>query len=222
MIDNIIPMTIGLVLAFILGALWGLSRHEWLYCRVGAHLLLRMREAMKSLGIEEWKIDKTQEYIGSVVIPPYIPMPTPPTVKDDLMEPVKWSEEDEKMLDTVIEDIVKLVGPYVCYHKDVDWLKSLKDRVQPQKECYNPYKIVVESIAEMCKHYDKTSHSDLRDFYDNVKVKCNDAKEYDSLYPQSQWKPSNEQMKALNEAIYHVDDSIATQIAMLIGDLKKL
>ena len=64
---------------------------------------------------------------------------------------------------------------------------------------YNPYKEVVESIAEMCKHYDKASHSGLRDFYDNVKVKCKDAKEYDSLYPQNRWKPSDEQMEALKD-----------------------
>ena len=33
---------------------------------------------MKSLGIEEWQIDKAQEYMGSVIIPPHIPMPKPP------------------------------------------------------------------------------------------------------------------------------------------------
>jgi len=82
MTDYTIPMIIGMTLAFTLGAgfgaLWGLSRHEWLYCRVTAHLAWRMREAMKSLGIDEWKIDKAQEYMGSVVIPPHIPMPQPP------------------------------------------------------------------------------------------------------------------------------------------------
>ena len=81
MTDYTIPMIIGMTLAFALGAafgaLWGLSRHEWLYCRVTAHLTWRMREAMKSLGIQEWKIDKAQEYMGSVVIPPHIPMPEP-------------------------------------------------------------------------------------------------------------------------------------------------
>ena len=81
MTDYTIPMIIGMTLAFTLGAgfgaLWGLSRHEWLYCRVTAHLTWRMREAMKSLGIEEWQIDKAQEYIGSVIIPPHIPMPEP-------------------------------------------------------------------------------------------------------------------------------------------------
>ena len=81
MTDYTIPMMIGMTLAFALGAglggLWGLSRHEWLYCRVTAHLTWRMREAMKSLGIEEWQIDKAQEYMGSAIIPPHIPMPEP-------------------------------------------------------------------------------------------------------------------------------------------------
>ena len=81
MTDYTIPMIIGMTLAFMLGAafgaLWGLSRHEWLYCRVTAHLTWKMREAMKSLGIDEWQIDKAQEYMGSVVIPPHIPMPEP-------------------------------------------------------------------------------------------------------------------------------------------------
>jgi hypothetical protein len=81
MTDYTIPMIIGMTLAFTLGAvfgaLWGLSRHEWLYCRVTAHLTWRMREAMKSLGIDEWKIDKAQEYMGSAIIPPHIPTPEP-------------------------------------------------------------------------------------------------------------------------------------------------
>ena len=40
--------------------------------------------------------------------------------------------------------------------------------------------------------------------------------------PQSTWKPSEEQIEALNRAMYHVEDDVATQIAKLIGDLKKL
>ena len=87
MTDYTIPMIIGMTLAFALGAglggLWGLSRHEWLYCRVTARLTWRMREAMKSLGIEEWQIDKALEYMGSVVIPPHIPMPEPQVKERD-------------------------------------------------------------------------------------------------------------------------------------------
>lgn len=39
-----------------------------------------------------------------------------------------WNEEDYKMFDKVIEDIEKLAGPYVCYRKDVEFIKSLKVR----------------------------------------------------------------------------------------------
>lgn len=98
MTDYTIPMIIGMTLAFTLGAglgaLWGLSRHEWLYCRVTAHLTWRMREAMKSLGIQEWQIDKALEYMGSVIIPPHIPMPEPQVkeVRDFDREPYTMDE----------------------------------------------------------------------------------------------------------------------------------
>ena len=54
----------------------------------------------------------------------------------------KWSEEDEEMLDTVIEDIIRLAGPKVCYHKDVEWLKSLKDRYT-----WKPSELQIEALA---------------------------------------------------------------------------
>ena len=119
----------------------------------------------------------------------------------------EWNEEDAKALDRISEILVDASEvknwwkEYRLIERDemirlTDFLKSIRS----QNVCaYNPYKEVVESIAEMCKHYDKTT--DLQDFYDNVKVKCKDSKEYDSLYPQSQWKPSDEQMKALDIAI---------------------
>lgn len=100
-------------------------------------------------------------------------------------KPADWSEEADKMFNH-LKGLT--FGYYHCcdeeekllVEKAFDWLKSLR----LQKQCgYNPYKAVVESIAEMCKHYDKASHSALRDFYDNVKVKCKDAKEYDSKCP---------------------------------------
>ena len=73
----------------------------------------------------------------------------------------------------------------------------------------------------MCVRYDKANHSSLEDFYDNVKVKCKDAKEYESLFPQEQWKPSEEQMHSLKQAI----DSYTFEsdyLEELYEDLKKL
>ncbi len=135
-------------------------------------------------------------------------------------KPVEWSEEDEENLyhiDALIKDSSLEVHRQEYLS---NWLKSLKDRVQPQNG-YNPYKEVVESIAEMCKHYDKAT--DLQDFYDNVKVKCKDAKEYDSLFP-SQWKPSDEQITWLYRAADDASkDSRMKQILNeLLSDLKKL
>ena len=106
MTDYTIPMIIGMTLAFMLGAglggLWGLSRHEWLYCRVTAHLTWRMREAMKSLGIQEWQIDKAQEYMGSVVIPPHIPMP----------EPQVKAERDFDKEPYTMDEVVRRLSPH--------------------------------------------------------------------------------------------------------------
>lgn len=106
----------------------------------------------------------------------------------------EWSEEGTRLLDNCISLIEDIPGT----EEEQNWLKPLRPQ---NKYAYNPYKKVVESIAEMCKHYDKASYSGLRDFYNNVKVKCKDAKEYDSLFPQNRWKPSDEQIKALNYVV---------------------
>ena len=67
MTDYTIPMIIGTALAFMLGAafgaLWGLSRHEWLYCRVTAHLAWRMRQAMDFPDFEPRKGFKCGAYL---------------------------------------------------------------------------------------------------------------------------------------------------------------
>ena len=104
-------------------------------------------------------------------------------------------------------------------------VKEGNDSSQLQSvEYYNPYKAVVESIAEMCVHYDKADHSSLEDFYDNVRVKCKDAKEYESLFPQEQWKPSDEQTETLELIInsYSLDAYHLGIVQHLYNDLKKL
>jgi len=132
----------------------------------------------------------------------------------------EWSEEDKKMLESCCGAIA--AADYYTYDDKQEmesWLKSIR----PQNG-YNPYKEVVESIAEMCKHYDKASHSGLRDFYDNVKVKCKDAKEYDSLYPQNRWKPSDLQLECLSDAIkrYNSQGYDAPILKELLNELSKL
>lgn len=57
---------------------------------------------------------------------------------------------------------------------------------------YNPFKAAIESIMEMCNKYNEgykpneyncTNCERLKDFLDNVRVKCKDAFEYDKLFP---------------------------------------
>lgn len=63
--------------------------------------------------------------------------------------------------------------------KAIAWLE------RQSNENYNPYKATVESISAMVKKY-ASSGSDLKDFYDNVKVKCKDAAEYDKTFHEEQ------------------------------------
>ena len=88
---------------------------------------------------------------------------------------------------------------------------------------YNPYKEVVESIAEMCEKYTSPT-SNLSDFLDNVKVKCKDAKEYDSLFPQSTWKPSEKQIRAFEWYLNFCYDSSSQyfELKRLLEQLKAL
>ena len=111
--------------------------------------------------------------------------------------------------------------------KEINWLKSLRPQ---NRDTYNPYKEVVSSIAEMCDKYKFFSDDRANDFVNNVKVKCKDAKEYDSIYPQNTWLPSDEQMESLEQFISEykdIDDSnraypISHIIESLYNDLKKL
>ena len=144
----------------------------------------------------------------------------------------EWSDDDKRKIDRIYSILrqaadthafstsCRLIGDKECMELQ-DWLKSLR----PQNT-YNPYKAVVESIAEMCKHYDKASHSGLRDFYDNVKVKCKEAKEYDKMFPQTQWKPSDEQMSLLqaiiNEPNNAASESCQIVLREVLEQLKKL
>lgn len=116
-----------------------------------------------------------------------------------LKQNTDWSEEDSKNMKECVVAISMSEGHTLEEKEQLeDWIKKRLS----QKQCnYNPYKTVVESIAKMCKHYDNMDVGSLQDFYDNVKVKCKDAKEYDSLFPQTTWKPSEAQMIVLNDII---------------------
>ena len=100
--------------------------------------------------------------------------------------------QDRKMLESIIECID---GTGLLDFDQIDWLKSFKDKYsikdnnallekQVEQADYNPYKAAIESIAVMVERY--ADNGDLKDFYDNIKVKCKDAMEYDRTLPEKQ------------------------------------
>jgi len=127
-------------------------------------------------------------------------------------EPAEWSEEDE-----YYRNIILYILNNECVGKTdkEDAINWLKYRVQPKQE-------ILEKLEEWLDEY----VSDLANV-DTASLICSfrnylDGKLPKSLRPHSQWKPSKEQMNALKEAIYDVDDDVAIQITKLIDDLKEV
>lgn len=136
----------------------------------------------------------------------------------------EWSEKDEQYL-LVCKNALSKYQVSDKWDANIisRWLEDKLKSLRPQNKCtYNPYKEIVESISEMCKHYVKASPRGLQDFYDNVRIKCKDAKEYDSLFPQSTWKPSDKQMDALKSSTYCQNKQMSKVLFELYQDLKKL
>lgn len=91
--------------------------------------------------------------------------------------------EDEKIREEIIKNIRQDIEIECTLSEDegnrwIAWLEK-----QGEKSDYNPYKATIESIAAMVEKY---ANGDLRDFYDNIKVKCKDAMEYDNTWNKKQ------------------------------------
>ena len=124
-----------------------------------------------------------------------------------------WSEEDEARFKSCIKILQASDGHDTINTK---WLNSLKERVQPQNKWKESLATsdLENSLCDIQDTFSDTSY-EYRTLGEAIEfIRCTE--------PKSHWKPSDKQMKALNEAMYHVDDSVATQIAMLIGELNKL
>lgn len=124
-----------------------------------------------------------------------------------------WSEEDEKMIETICKE--GNLKP-----SEQHWLKSLKDRVQPQpKQEWSEYdEIQLSEAIQMIEANGTWIRSE-----DAVKKVSNWLKSLKSLKP-NHWKPSEEQMQALKKRTYglHNDSDIRKALESLIGDLTKL
>ena len=228
MADYTITMIIGVTLAGFVGvafgALWGLSRHEWLYCRVTAYLLQRMRETMESLNIDEWKIDKAQEYMGSTIIPPRVPMPAAPATGGKLsnMDSIGkvWNEEDERMLIWLCRIVhSQRVGKVITLREESElgeWMdKWLNHNPQPKQEWSEEDKRILSTLTKYLENkgggIDGWECSFLANWLKSLKDRY-------------AWKPSKEQMEAIKDAIEFLGctKKVREDLKSLYEQLKKL
>ena len=166
-----------------------------------------------------------------------------------------WSEDDENFLKTALWHISYSIskGKSTDFHCDTtDWLKSLKDRVQPQpksewsKEDERIYKSITFAINSNYPFTDTQKRWLLKSLKDRVQSKQEWSKEDDgvllesisvlqnnghwvladklkSLRPQNRWKPSDEQLEALDSATENCAYSEYQDcLRELIRQLKKL
>ena len=101
----------------------------------------------------------------------------------------EWSVEDERMLDEMhkffdTHKVPSLKHDMNDYAKFINRLKSIRDRVLPKQEWSEEDKNMLQSILDEYKSMPIEKRNWLK-----------------SLKPQSKWKPSDEQMKALEHAI---------------------
>ena len=125
----------------------------------------------------------------------------------------EWGEEDENnilFLTSIIEECFKdkeeitLYGDTACADftkkEVIDRLKSLKDRVQPQKQEWSDVdKDILFRIINDLKFLRDDISKDTKYAVNIIDVE-REINWLKSLRPQNNWKPSDRQMKALKEA----------------------
>ena len=73
-----------------------------------------------------------------------------------------------------------------------EYINTNFDETCDKIERYNPFKASIESIADMCYRYGEFGDDRANDFANNIKVKCKDAMEYDSIYKEDHIVDINE------------------------------
>ena len=122
-----------------------------------------------------------------------------------------WSKEDTETLNGIVNylftstDVSSIEGSDKWY----DWLKSLKNRVIPKQEWDEEDERIYKSITYS--------------FANNYPLTVQQQEFVKSLRPQNKWKPSDEQIEALESATENCAYSEYQDcLRELIGQLKKL
>lgn len=110
-----------------------------------------------------------------------------------------WSEEDEEMYKKVETAIDSYYAPFSRDAEDMsEWFKNLKDRVQPQpkQEWSKEEQQIIEDAA--CIILDCVNTAETKEEEERLEEL---ADKLQDLRPQSHWKPTKEQMSAIEGAV---------------------
>lgn len=133
----------------------------------------------------------------------------------------EWSNEDENCRHDILLTLEALCSSasstdtYIVYKRLIDWLKSLSERfnLQPKQEWNKEDELNLYNIIEAIKYaYDVSEGSSGSRLIAWLKF---------HLRPQSHWKPSEEQMRAVFDASER-NDKLGSVLSTLYNDLKKL
>ena len=132
----------------------------------------------------------------------------------------EWNEEDEhRIKDTVyfLDTAKKHYASTEELDACIDWLKSFKGRVQPKQEWNEEDSIRLQRIIDFL-WYNRKGDTDT------IYQQERDIDWLKSLRPQNRWKPSDEQMEALDWQVENTSVSSWQYKATkeLLEDLKKL
>lgn len=150
-------------------------------------------------------------------------------------KPAKWSEEDITQLHFIKSNLEYLRDNCKDYKDDadqaylnnqIDWLKSLKDRVQPQpkQEWSEEDETITSALSQLLKDCESDNNWNCVYSNDREVFFADIEKWLKSLRPQSAWKPSDTQMAAIACAVRNMKESACynSELVSLFDDLKKL
>ena len=147
-----------------------------------------------------------------------------PMVWEKVVGKQEWSDEDEKTLNAIIDMVGNsLYEPLRPRAVILSWLNSLRSQLQHR----NTYYDIIHNILDMLNGMDfmKITPEHRVSLLNDIRVKCKDADECAEILDEPHWKPSEEQMDALNALNCHGDLSYVgqqNQLISLYNDLKKL
>ena len=104
-------------------------------------------------------------------------------------KPTEWSGEDKNMIENIFETIDAYYYLFPNYEEKLSWLKSLKERVQPKQVWSEEDEQMINDIIEAIdKQYAVSDYQEMVTWLKSIKYRYS-------------WKPSDEQMEALDDVI---------------------